>query len=83
MSKLSYSESEPGSNFVIHLLSTFPESESDDWIWFSFNVYESRHLHFFHIIFDDEADGGRDSSQWRQRHITKNCYLTGQTSQKS
>ena len=34
MSKLSYSESEPGSNFVINLLSIFPESESDDWIWF-------------------------------------------------
>ena len=27
MSKLSYSESEPGSNFVINLLSTFPESD--------------------------------------------------------
>ena len=30
MSKMSYSEPETGPNFVINLLSTFSESESDD-----------------------------------------------------
>ena len=51
MSKMSYSESEPDSNFVINSLLTFSESESDDSESDFNSVFMNLDIYFFGPIF--------------------------------